>query len=138
MDTTTVAAAAAPVAADATLTLITTILPYTTPATILAATGMWFFKDELRVFLTTRGSERKQIMDDVKRLSVMLEAHIMEEKGFWGNLDRQEARVEKLEDETRSLGTLLAALSATVSAQHDMVMSKFGDLTDAVRDLRRP
>jgi hypothetical protein len=137
-DTTTVIdtiKVAAPVIADATMSLVTSILPYLTPWSAVVAGALWIFRVEIKAFLTSRGGERKQILEQVQFMRSALDEHIAEEKGFWAS---QEARVKAVEDKNHELEVRLAEIAATAKAQHEAVVSKLTELTGAVMEsLRR-
>jgi uncharacterized Zn finger protein len=94
----------------------------------------WKFSDEIKILLTSRGSERKQILEKVEAMSNALEAHVLEEKGYW---ETQEARVKAVEEKNHELEIRLAELAATAKANHEAVVSKLSELTSAVMESLR-
>ena len=94
----------------------------------------WHFSDEIKAFLTSRGSERKQILEQVQAMRTALDEHISDEKDFWGS---QEARVAKVEEKNHELEIRLAELAATAKANHEAVVSKLSELTSAVMESLR-
>lgn len=94
----------------------------------------WKFSDEIKVLLTSRGAERKQIINDVAELRKIVVAHVEAESAFW---TKQDDRVTKVEEKNHDLEIQLTGLAATVNAQHLAVVNKLSELTSAVMESLR-
>lgn len=110
----TLATTATPIVTDA-LDLAFRLLPYGTPWTILIGGALWYFREQVKTFLTARASGREQIMSDLASLKETIEAHVKEEAETAGELTEQGKRIHSLEISQVEVTSLVKGIHEAVN-----------------------
>lgn len=109
-------------------------LPYTTPWSLALLVMAWFFRVEIRVWLTSRSFDRTALVSDVAALKDNLAKHTTDEAEYWKENDQsfteQGRRIDKLE-------LTNVELRVTLTQQHEEVMRSIGEQNVRIGELTR-
>lgn len=110
------------------------ILPYTTPWSLAALLIAWFFRSEIKVWLTSRSFDRAALVTDVASLKDNLAKHTADEAKYWEENDKaietQGERIGKLEITNVELRVML-------TQQHEEVMRSIVEQNVRIGELTR-
>jgi hypothetical protein len=109
-------------------------LPYTTPWSLALLVMAWFFRVELKVWMTSRSFDRTALVSDVAALKDNLAKHTGDEARYWKENDasftEQGKRIDKLE-------LTNVELRVTLTTQHEEVMRSIGEQNVRIGELTR-